>query len=109
MARVILSQVAHDPHKFTPEMLMHQATMFMLKNPYKYYKPPEIELLHTGESYESYCFNVYNRNVWGNDLIATVIGNMWNIVISIVTPVHKKPRCALPQQRHPRRGFSGEW
>ena len=51
MARAILSQVAHDPHKFTPEMLMRQAAMFMLKNPYKYYKPLEIELLRTGESY----------------------------------------------------------
>ena len=91
MARAILSQVAHDPHKFTPEMLMCQAAMFMLKNLYKYYKPLEIELLCTGESYESYCFNVYNRNVWGDDLIAPVIGNMWNIAISIVTPVHKKP------------------
>ena len=91
MARAILSQVAHDPHKFTPEMLMRQAAMFMLKNPYKYYKPLEIELLRTGESYESYCFNVYNRNVWGDDLIAAVIGDMWNIAISIVTPVHKKP------------------
>ena len=91
MARAILSQVAHDPHKFTPEMLMRQAAMFMLKNPYKYYKPLETELLRTGESYESYCFNVYNRNVWGDDLIAAVIGDMWNIAISIVTPVHKKP------------------
>ena len=91
MARAILSQVAHDPHKFTLEMLMCQATMFMLKNPYKYYKPLEIKLLHTGESYKSYCFNVYNRNIWGNDLITAVIGDMWNIAISIVTPVHKKP------------------
>ena len=49
-------QVAHDPHKYTPEMLMRQATMFMLKNPYKYYKPLEIELLQTGESYESYVY-----------------------------------------------------
>ena len=70
---------------------MHQATMFMLKNLYKYYKPLDIELLRTGESYKSYCFNVYNSNIWGNDLIAAVIGNMWNIAISIVTPVHKKP------------------
>ena len=70
---------------------MRQAAMFMLKNLYKYYKPLEIELLRTGESYESYCFNVYNRNIWGNDLITAVIGNMWNIAISIVTPLHKKP------------------
>ena len=58
------------PNKFTLEMLMCQAAMFMLKNPYKYYKPLEIKLLQTGESYESYVYNVYNRNIWGDDLIA---------------------------------------
>ena len=46
--------------------------------------------MKTGESYESYCFNVYNRNIWGNDLLAAVIGDMWNIAISIVISVHKK-------------------
>ena len=35
--------------------------------------------------------DIYNRNIWGDDLIATVISDMWNISISIVTPVHKKP------------------
>ena len=87
---------------------MRQAAMFMLKNPYKYYKPLEIELLRTGESYESYCFNVYNRNVWGDDLIAAVIGDMWNIAISIVTPVHKKPLRSSTTKTS-RTWFSGEW
>ena len=56
MARAILMQVVHDPHKYTAEMLMRQAVMFMLRNPYKYHKCLEIELLKTGESYESYCY-----------------------------------------------------
>ena len=79
------------PTNLHQKCLYASAAMFMLKNPYKYYKPLEIELLQTGESYESYVYNVYNRNIWGDDLIDAVIGNMWNISISIVTPVHKKP------------------
>ena len=91
MATAILMQVVHDPHKYTPELLMRQAGMYMLKNPYRYYKALEYELIKTGESYESYVFNVFHRNIWGDNLIAAVIGDMWNIAISIVTPIHKKP------------------
>ena len=91
MARAILLQVVHDPHKYSAEMLMRQAGMYMLRHPYKYYKALEIELLKTGESYESYCYNVFNSNIWGDDLIAAVIGDMWNVAISIITPIHKKP------------------
>ena len=89
MATAILMQVVHDPHKYTPELLMHQAGMYMLRNPYHYYKALELELIKTGESYESYVFNIFHRNIWGDDLIAAVIGDMWNIAISIVTPFIK--------------------
>ena len=51
----------------------------------------EQELTETGESYESFCVNVYNCNVWGDDLIAAAIGDMWNIGITILSPVFKKP------------------
>ena len=91
MATAILMQVVHDPHKYMPELLMRQAGMYMLKNLYCYYKALEYKLIKTGESYESYVFNVFHRNIWGDGLIATVIGDMWNIAISIVTPIHKKP------------------
>ena len=66
-------------------------TLFRKRAPYKYHKCLEIELLKTGESYESYCYNVFNRNIWGDDLIVAIIGDMWNVAISIVTPIHKKP------------------
>ena len=91
MARAILMQVPHHPHNYTAEMSMRQVTLYMLRHPYKYFKYVEQELLRTGESYEYYCYNVFNKNVWGDDLIAAVYGNMWNIAISIVTPIHRKP------------------
>ena len=84
-------QVPHHRDNYTEETLMRQAAMYMLRNPHKYYKCLEIQLLESGESYESYCYNVYNRNVWGDDLVAAVVGDMWNIAISIITPIHNKP------------------
>ena len=91
LARSILQQVIHHPHAYTPELLMKQAALHMIRHPYRFYKYLEQELTETGESYESYCVNVYNCNVWGDDLIASVIGDMWNLSITILSPVFKKP------------------
>ena len=65
---------------------MRQVRFHMLRHPLKFYKYIEQELLETGESYESYCYNVYMGNVWGDDLVAVAFGDMWNLAISIVTP-----------------------
>ena len=86
----ILNQVAHAP-SYTSEMLMQQAGFHMLRNPNKFYKALENELIDTGESYESYCYNVYHGKVWGDNLVAAAISNMWNISISIISPCYKYP------------------
>ena len=91
MVRAILQQVVHHPTVYTPDMAMRQATMFMLCHPSRYYKFMEEDLLYAGESYESFVCNVFHCNVWGDDLIAAVFGDMWNIAISIVSPSAKKP------------------
>ena len=72
-------------------MAMCQAALYMLRHPYKYFKCVEQELLWSGESYESYCYKIFKKNVWGNDFIAAVFGDMWNVVISIITPISRKP------------------
>ena len=72
-------------------MSMRQAGFHMLKHPERFYKAVEDELIESGESYESYCFNVYHSNVWGDDLVAAVFSDMWNIAISIVSPLIKFP------------------
>ena len=84
-------QIVHHPHNYTAEMAMRQAAPYMLRYPYKYFKCVEQELLRSGESYESYCYNVFNKNVWGDDFIAAVFGDMWNVAISIITPISRKP------------------
>ena len=55
---------------------MRQVRLQMLKHPHRYYKYIKTELIDTGESYESYCYNVYHGNVWGDDLIASVMNNV---------------------------------
>ena len=86
MARAILEQVVHHPHAYGPEMAMRQVGLHLIRHPYKFYPLVEQELLETGESYESFCWNVYNSFLWGDDLIASAFSHMWNIRISIVSP-----------------------
>ena len=86
----LLNQIVHH-NSYTPEMAMRQAGFHMLKHPEWFYKAVEDELNQSRESYESYCFNVYHSNVWGDDLVAVVFSDMWNIAISIVSPAIKYP------------------
>ena len=86
-----MAQIYHHKHGYTPEMAMRQVGYHLIRNPSKFYKYIEQELLETGESYESYCYNVYHGNVWGDDLIVAAFGDMWNIAISIVSPISRNP------------------
>ena len=70
---------------------MRQVGFHMLRNPNKFYKSIENELIDTGESYESYCYNVYHGKVWGDDLVAAAFSDMWNVSISIISPCYKYP------------------
>ena len=72
-------------------MGMRQVGFHMLRNPNKFYKAIENELIDTGESYESYCYNVYHGKVWGDDLVAAAFSDMWNVSISIISPCYKYP------------------
>ena len=91
MVRGILQQVLHHPTEYTPEMAMRQVALHMIKHPNHFYQYVEEDLLKAGESYESFCVNVFQCNVWGDDLIAATLGDMWNIAVSINSPVAKKP------------------
>ena len=81
----ILNQIVTHT-KYTPEMAMRQVGFHMLRNPHIFYKCIENELSETGESYESYCYNVYHSNVWGDDLVAAAFSHMWNVSVTIVSP-----------------------
>ena len=72
-------------------MAMRQVAFHMLKNANRFYKYYEEQLLRAGESYESYVVNIFHSNVWGDDLIAGAFGDMWNIAVSVISPIAKKP------------------
>ena len=63
----------------------------MIRKPHRYYPYIEWELIQTGESYKSYCTNLFQGNIWGDDLIAGVIGDMWNVAVSVISPIYSKP------------------
>ena len=90
MVRGILQQVLHHPTEYTTEMAMCQVALHMIKHPNRFYQYVEEDLLKAGESYESFCVNVFRCNVWGDNLIAADFGDMWNIAVSIISPVAKK-------------------
>ena len=58
----------------------------MLKNADTFYEFVAHELIDSAESYESYCVNIFNSNTWGDDLMASTIGHMWNVSISVIMP-----------------------
>ena len=92
LAKAILQQVLHHKHAYTPEMAFKQVTLHMLRNPSKFYPYMEQEFAETGESYESYVTNIFRGKVWGDDLIAAAFRDMWNIVITIISPGFMKPQ-----------------
>ena len=54
---------------------------------------PLVEPELDGESYRSYVENIFEGNVWADDMIATAISKMFNISITIISP-------QLPQALH---------
>ena len=101
MVRGILQQVLHHPTEYTAEMAMRQVALHMIKHPNRFYQYVEEDLLKAGESYESFCVNVFWCNVWGDDLITAAFGDMWNIAVSIMSPVAKKPFHLFHTKSHP--------
>ena len=99
--RAILSQVVHHREMYPPDMCLRQIALQLVREPYKYYKYVEQELLETGESYDSYCYNIFHNQAWGDDLIAAVLGDMWNLAISIVTPVSLNPLHLFHMKKEP--------
>ena len=81
----------HNSNFYNAEMAFRQVALHMIRHPQKFYPYVEHDLLETGESYESYCYNIFHGNIWGDDLVAAAFGDMWNVPISIISPLVSKP------------------
>ena len=83
MFNAVLDQITHPPG-YTAVMLRRQTAWYMAKNPYFFFPLVEPEL--DGESYRSYVENIFEGNVWADDMIATAISKMFNVSITIISP-----------------------
>ena len=83
MFNAVLDQITHPPG-YTAVMLRRQAAWYMARNPYFFFPLVEPEL--DGESYHSYVGNIFEGNVWADDMIATAISKMFNVSITIISP-----------------------
>lgn len=70
-------------------MLRRQVALHMVKFPYVFQQFVQGDL--GGESYVSFCSNVFHGNAWGNEIVASAVGHMWNVAINIVLPTVADP------------------
>ena len=88
LPRSVLLQIRHDPKFFNEKMLLKMVGLHLLKHPDIFY--PYIKEDLGDQSYVSYCRNIYEGNVWGDDVMLAAIGHMWNVSITVIMP-HSDP------------------
>ena len=86
--KFILEQIVYDVRSYSADTAMRQVATHIIKHPDKFYPLIQNQLIETGESFESYCVNVFRGNVWGDDMIAAAFGDMWNIAVTLVAPCY---------------------
>ena len=90
MYNSILSQIGHPPG-FTAEKLQKMVGFYMLQHPDVFFELLSGLLHESGESFESYCVNVFKGNYWGDNIVLAAIVKMWLISISLVLPEFRMP------------------
>ena len=90
MFQAILEQVKYNKEVYTTDMLRKQTALYMLQNPNVFFDYVSHHLLEDDESYESYIYNIFWGDTWGNQLCAAAVSHMWNVSISIVSPLYFK-------------------
>ena len=79
----ILLQISRYAHKYTAEQLRKQAAYFLAKH-WDIFSVTATAI--TDKSMESYIRNLYNGHSYGDLLTLGVIGVMWKLKITVVTP-----------------------
>ena len=97
----VLPQFLHHNEKYNAELLQRQIALHLLKHPDRFYPYAWYDLDATNESYESYCVNIFNGQVWGDDLILSALSHMFNIAITIVSPCFDKPMHLFHEKETP--------
>lgn len=80
----VLQQISH-PREYTAHMLRKQTAYFATKKPEDFYE--HIQSMFSKENnFYNYVMNLYEGRTYGDVATLAIIGVMWNLAISIVTP-----------------------
>ena len=80
----ILDQITH-PDGYTAEMLRRQTSFYMARYAHVFFPLVQYDL-ENDESYESYLVNIFDGNLWADDIMIAAIGRMFNLSITIISP-----------------------
>ena len=86
LMNAVLPQFLTHKELFTADLLQKQIALHMLKHANLFYPYVQQDLLDSGESYESYCVNIFYSKVWGDDFMLSALGHMFNIAITLISP-----------------------
>ena len=87
LCNATLPQFLHHKELFTADLLQKQIALHMLKHMNLFYPYVQQDLLDSGKSYESYCVNIFNGKVWGDDFLLSALGHMFHVAITLISPV----------------------
>ena len=85
--RTIFMQL-HTSCQYRVDMLCHQLAEFLVQFTDFFASKMKTYLKAHNLTYSAYMFAVYNGQIWCDEFIIGVIGRMFNIRISIVSPYH---------------------
>lgn len=94
MFEAVLNQIKH-PKDYTAISLRKQVAMYLIKNVEVFNEFIEPICVakslddNVEQSFESYVTNVYKGTIWGDNVILSAIGRMWNMSVSIISPEFK--------------------
>ncbi|MCG8623281.1 MAG: hypothetical protein MJE68_14975, partial [Proteobacteria bacterium] len=78
----------HIPSNFTNDMMWHQVASYMIEIVDFLYPKMEEYLKKKNLSFNAYVMGVYSGVIWADEFVLGVIGKMYNIRISVVSPFY---------------------
>ena len=80
----MLDQITH-PANYTADMLRRQTAFYMACYASVFFPLIQYDL-QDDISYESYLINIFDGNVWVNDIVIAAVSQMFNISITLLSP-----------------------
>lgn len=83
----VLQQVSCKP-EFKAKELRRQVAFHLCRNAHIF---APMAKLRDGEKFESYIWNIFKGLAWGDNTCLAAIAKMWNVAITVITPLIDKP------------------